>query len=526
MQQTALLSVYNKTGIVDFAKQLVDLGWKLLASEGTAKELEKAKVPVEDISKLVGGPILGHQVVTLSRKIHAGLLASSEEERQLKLLGIPRIDLVCVGLYSLQEEINNKEANARLVLEKTDIGGPALLRSAAKGKRIVISELADRQPVIEWLKKGRPEKEEFIDSLAAKAEATTAKYSLISAHYHSKGKIEGFIGHKHSEPLYGENPWQSRSVLFSLDSNDPLALRRFKLIAGEDPSFVNWTDIDRLLQTITHISAAWKINYKKDPLVAVAVKHGNACGASVGEDSIKVLKSMINGDTRAIFGGSIMTNFPFDGRAAEILLTYKSKSKRLLDSISAPRFSKQAIVFLQRRGGKCRFLANPALKRPLLDHSSRFRQVRGGFLLQPNYTFVLDLKDPQLEGIGRATKRQEADLLLAWAIGSTNNSNTITLVREGCLIGNGVGQQDRVGAAKLAITRAKDAGHKINDAVAYSDSFFPFLDGPAELVKAGVKAILASSGSVSDEKVKQFCVEQGVALYLIPDKVGRGFYGH
>lgn len=184
---------------------------------------------------------------------------------------------------------------------------------------------------------------------------------------------------------------------------------------------------------------------------------------------------------------------------------------------------------LQRKGDKCRLMSNPALTgmgRESLDVARRFRYVRGGFLAQPNYTFVPDLAGGNVERIGEATDGQVDDMLLAWAIGSTSNSNTVTLVRDGMLIGNGVGQQDRVGGCKLAVMRAVDAGHVTGDAVAYSDSFFPFIDGPGELAKAGIKAILATSGSVRDQEVKDFCREQGITIFLYPDSEGRGFFGH
>ncbi len=174
-------------------------------------------------------------------------------------------------------------------------------------------------------------------------------------------------------------------------------------------------------------------------------------------------------------------------------------------------------------------LENPALASltaKSLNSETRFRQVRGGFLRQPNYTYVLDLHDARIERTGALTPEAEKDLLLAWAVGSTSNSNTVCLVKDGQLIGNGVGQQDRVGGCELAIKRAKDARHDTAGAVAYSDSFFPFVDGPQALATAGVKTIFATSGSVRDAEVKAACADAGVSLVMIPDSVARGFYGH
>ena len=534
----ALLSVYNKEGITDFAQQLVKLGWRIVASDGTAQEIKKIGIPVTDIAELVGGsPILGHRVVTLSREIHAGLLAkdTKEDREELKKLGIPWIDMVCVDLYPLQKEINSPRSTRESVIEKTDIGGPAMIRSAAKGSRIVICDPYDREEVIEWLKAGRPKENEFITKLIAKAEVVVADYCLASARYHSQGIYDGIIGKRIRECLYGENAWQRPAGLYStkastVGSIDSLSLEEFELVAGISPSYNNLCDIDRLLQTITHISAAFAINRDSTPLIAVGCKHGNPCGVAVGKAPLVVIQKMIRGDSEAIFGGLAMVNFPIGEREAEKLLTYlmpKGK-RRLLDGIIAPSFSKEAIDMLRRKGDKCRFLKNPGLTCGFLtpDLAPRFRYVRGGFLRQPNYTFVLNLKDPQVAKIGRLTPEQEENLLLAWAIGSTSNSNTITLVKNGYLIGNGVGQQDRVGGCVLALRRARDARHKTKESFVYSDSFFPFTDGPEILSEAGVKAIFASSGSVRDSEVQDFCREKDMVLYLIPDKLGRGFFGH
>jgi len=176
--KTALISVFNKEGIVEFAKELEGMDWQIIASGGTAKVLIQAGVKVKDVAELVGGrAILGHRVVTLSREIHAGLLARDiyEDKRELEELGIPRIDLVCVDLYPLQDEIKKQDRTTDSVIEQTDIGGPTLLRSAAKGRRIVISDPSDRPLVINWLKKDEPNGEKFISYLAAKAEAVVAK---------------------------------------------------------------------------------------------------------------------------------------------------------------------------------------------------------------------------------------------------------------------------------------------------------------------------------------------------------------
>jgi phosphoribosylaminoimidazolecarboxamide formyltransferase/IMP cyclohydrolase len=553
-QKFALLSVFHKEGIVEFAQALLAMEWNILASGGTARHLAAAGIDVSDVAELVGGgPILGHRVVTLSREVHAGLLAtySPEDIAEMNGLEIPFIDLVCVDLYPLVEEINKEDSTPHSVIEKTDIGGPTMLRSAAKGQRIVICDPADRMRTIEWMNSGRPNEYIFKKALAAKAEFIISNYCLASASYHSNGKYQGLSGELIQQCKYGENAYQTPAGLYSTGADDSLALTKFLLVAGDAPSYNNWVDIDRLLQTITRVAAIFDINHhdcfdKDGPSIALGVKHGNVCGAGIGFDGqtildkeILALQGMISGDPLALFGGLVMVNFPIGIEEAKALLHYemeegedKKKKRRLLDGIIAPSFTVEAIELLQRKNGKCRLLANEALlalDRNSLDKAQRFRYVRGGFLSQPNYTFCLDtdtLKWMTNTYPKPAANDKWSDLYLAVAICQTSNSNTITLVNDGMLIGNGVGQQSRVGGAKVALLRAKDAGHDTQGATAASDSFFPFPDGVEVLVDAGIDTIFATSGSVNDQQVIDLCNEKKVSLLMGPDFICRGFFGH
>jgi phosphoribosylaminoimidazolecarboxamide formyltransferase/IMP cyclohydrolase len=328
---------------------------------------------------------------------------------------------------------------------------------------------------------------------------------------------------------YGENGWQAPARLVHEETEDPLAIGRFALLEGSTPSYNNLVELDRQLQTITHIAAAFDVAGEGVPAIAIGTKHGNACGAAVAGAPVEATRQMLTGDTRAIFGGCVMLGFAVDEEVAEALTTHASPVRRLLDTVAAASFTDAALDLLARKGGKCRVLANPALGvlgHVSLDVGTRRRQVRGGVLEQPNYTFVLDLADPNVRRHGLLSPAQERDLLLAWAVGSTSNSNTITLTRGGQLIANGVGQQDRVGGCALAVSRARDAGHDPSGAVAYSDSFFPFPDAPEVLVDAGIEAIFCTSGSVRDELVLRSMVDAGVAVVQMPDRDARGFFGH
>ncbi len=331
---------------------------------------------------------------------------------------------------------------------------------------------------------------------------------------------------------YGENGYQVPAALYSASTDDALALDKFQVVAGTDPSYNNLCDLDRLLQTATHIAAAFDMNRGKAPHLAVGVKHGNSCGAAISFDNpVEVCQRTVMGDPLAIFGGLVVVNFEVTPDVAEALISYgmPEGQRRILDGIVAPSFAEDAIGHFKRKGDKCRLLANPALGsigKDSLDTALRPRYVRGGLILQPNFTFILNLNDPDLQKNGDATEAQENDMLLAKAIGDTSNSNTVTLVKDGMLIGNGVGQQARIRGAKLAISQTGYSDHDPNGAVASSDSFFPFTDGVEVLADGGIKAIIATSGSIKDKDVAQFCQDRGIVLYHIPDKKARGFFGH
>ncbi len=534
-RRTALLSVYDKTGIVEFGRGLTALGFDIYASGGTAQKLSEAGLRVHDVAELVGGEaILGHKVVTLSREIHAGLLAdgSTEQQSELKKLGLPRIDLVCVDMYPLGQTLQDPGSTEEQVIELTDVGGPTLLHAAAKGRRIVLSRPEQRSAVLDWLQAGEPDKQIFIRQLAAIAELETTKYLLASAEYLGKGRITGLIA-EHAQPLrYGENPWQQHAEMFNTNQHDPLALSVFQRQAGDALSVTNYTDVDRLLQTITHIAAGFDRNYKNVPAMALGAKHGNVCGTAIHEKPEQAIKNMLDGDPRAIFGGSIMCNFTIDKTLAETLKTYgMTTGRRLIDIVIAPEVAADALEILRPGKSHLRILTNPALKsldEASLDTAKRFRYIRGGLIVQDNYTFIFDQSSPELNKTGTLSATQKRDMVLAWAIGSTSNSNTITIVKNGMLLGNGVGQQDRVSAAQLAVKRAREAGHKdkLQGSIAYSDSFFPFPDAPLTLAEAGVNGIFATSGSVRDDEVRAAMKKSKVAFYTLPDAVARGFFAH
>ena len=333
---------------------------------------------------------------------------------------------------------------------------------------------------------------------------------------------------------YGENAWQTPAELFVIPGSeaDPLAICNARILEG-GPGYNNIRDIgSRAIQYITHVAAVYEKNFGSVPMIAIGTKHGNACGASAqyateGYSEAGILCQMLDGQPISIFGGTVITNFPITAELANILRTHNigDGPKRPLDVVFAPAFDSEAIEILSRKGDKCKIvqlegLAN--LTENSLDTSSIISQVRGGFVFQPNYTFVPYFRNAEKNR--QAKLQYEKDAALSWAIGSVSNSNTISLVKSGMLLANAVSQQDRVGAVQLAFMLAARAKHNVIDCVAYSDSYFPFDDGPKLLVERGVKMILATTGSIRDNEVKEVC--KNIIFYTYPDAIARGFAWH
>jgi phosphoribosylaminoimidazolecarboxamide formyltransferase / IMP cyclohydrolase len=533
-QKWALISVSEKKGIVEFAEQLVKHGYKIMSTGGTAGVLREAGIEVKDVSDIVGEPIMGDKVKTLSREIAAGLLARRDRDDELKEMRdkkIRIIDLVCVDMYPLENAIEQDGTNLEFILKNTDVGGPTMLHEGAKGKKITISTVEQRQEVLNWLDNGKLNEEEFINKLNGRAEYEVGRYIGVSAKSRSGGGCEFVPLLRNRELLYGINPSMKANVCrVDIDrKDDSLAFYNFNLVAGTETSTNNLDDWNKALGVLTHLAAGMDVNFgDHKQAMMVGVKHGSACGVAIDSDPRVVAQKMIEGDPLSIFGGIVISNFEINEEIAEILLSHEVESgRRILDNIYAPKFTKEAIAMLERKKDKCRFLENMALKnldRNSLDKQPMMTSIRGGMIIQDNFTYILDFNHPELQVHGgELTEKIKKEIILAWAIGCMSSSNTITIVKDNYLLGNGVGQQDRVGGAALAIARATRSGHDLKGSTAYSDSFFPFPDGIKTLIDAGVKVVFSSSGSVGDPRVIETAKEAGILLVMLPDKVCRGF---
>jgi len=595
--RVAFFSLFSKEdkahGLIG-ARRLAARGVKILSAGGTCTFFNEGGVPTIDLKAMTGtGAGFGHKMLTKGRELGQAMLSDMFNPAELTELAAANgffVDMAFYTFYDIKAAIiraasaPNKYAAAAIVAAATDMGGPGGTRDSAKGLRAVACRLQEMDLIVDAFEKFGEISVDMRQELRARAEFEVLKYVGLSVSFQGNGKYHLIAGEQFGGTCKAENGPQSPATLYTNCSEDPLAFDKFSVIEGIAPSFNNWCDIgDRLVQTMTHIAAGWKANYGHVPCIAVGSKHGNPCGTAVAVNDIKMgtARDMVKGDGRALFGGVVVLNVEVDGLLAEMMAQSMPDGKARFDCVIAPNFTDEAIKVLARAKGKCRLMVNPALlgeSSALMDTAQRFVYLRGGYMTQGNYTFILNFKDPEMKVYGMPNGVRspdiERDLLIAWAIGCTSNSNTVTIVRDQMLIGNGTGRQDRVGAAELAVKIAIDAGHgtvvnefetatdavrrmvaldrrakrKLNYALiaetavrsaawalrknrligsrAYSDSFFPFPDAVEVLIEAGVDAIFSTTGSQNDKIIQDLCQAKGVVLYQLPDSKARGFAFH
>ncbi len=349
-------------------------------------------------------------------------------------------------------------------------------------------------------------------------------------------------GEKIADCQYGTNPWQQGAAHYSLPTDDPLAIHKFQLVEGNVLSYNNLQDFNAALNYIAQAAAIFDLNQKHLPAwengdvphLGFGIKHKNACGGAAGNNTAEVIQKTLMGDPLAIFSGILIFNFPITKQEAETLLFYQTgtntstqkPNRRVIDFIAAPEFSDEAIALLKRKKGKCRLLANPTLaqlSRQTLDPALLFESIRGGYTTQPNYDLIFDIDDPDMKKYGEFNQLQLINLLLAIAACRASISNTITLVNDCKIIGNGTGGKARVQVGQLAIKLANDAGQNIKGAIAVSDSFFPDSDGALALVDAGIAGIFTVFGSIKDKVVKKALLDNNVILWWVHVSKGRTF---
>jgi phosphoribosylaminoimidazolecarboxamide formyltransferase/IMP cyclohydrolase len=493
----AILSVYDKSGLVDFAGGLSELGWSLIASGGTARSLRQAGLTVSEVADYTGSPeILGGRVKTLHPAIHGGLLARpvAEDREQLRQLGWDLIDLVVVNLYPFEETIARPEATLEEAIENIDIGGVAMMRAAAKNfaRVSLVCDPADYPSVLAELRAGgvSPERRR---ALAVKGFRQTMRYDAAIYAYLAGSEAD----ETHAAPLqlelylvsslrYGENPHQLATLYTYQPDTGPLG---GSLLQGKALSYNNLLDLD----------AAWRAAIAFERPTVCIVKHLSPCGLASGDSLAAAYPLALESDPISAFGGVIASNRPFDDETAHSL------GDLFVECIAAPGFEPAARQTLGRRKN-LRLVDMPTLK---LEPRFELRSVNGGVLRQS-----VDLGDPPGTEWRVVSQRQpeEAEmhaLRFAWKACQHVKSNAIVFVQDEATVGIGGGQPNRVDCVRIAAQRA---GGRARGAVMASDAFFPFPDSVEEAANAGITAIVSPGGSVRDAEAIAAADAHGMAM--------------
>ncbi len=481
----ALLSVYDKTGLVDFARRLVSLGYEIVSSGGTASELESGGISVTRVSAVTGAPeILGGRVKTLHPLIHGGILARGpQDDAELEANEIGRFDLVVCNLYPFRETLADPDAGEDEIIEKIDIGGPAMVRAAAKNHRYVgvVTSPAQYEYVAEALELGGLD-DGLRRRLAAEAFFHTASYDAA---------ISGWLGDDLVLPLrkvadlrYGENPHQ-RAALYREEGVSSW-WSSAEQVQGKEMSFNNYADTE----------AAWDLVRDLGEGAVAVIKHNNAAGAAMGSPIVDTFEAAWAGDPLAAFGGIVAINGQLDEATAVRV------SDRFVEVVIARSATPEALTA---------FAGKPSVRlliAPLPQKDGRdYRRLEGGLLSQEADDVAIGGWDVVSE---RAPSEGErADLEFAWMIAAHTKSNAIVLARDRRAVGVGAGDQSRVGAAQRAVAKAGERSH---GSVAASDAFFPFRDGLDALADAGVTAVVEPGGSRNDSELIDAADERGLAL--------------
>ncbi|RKD21086.1 bifunctional phosphoribosylaminoimidazolecarboxamide formyltransferase/IMP cyclohydrolase [Ammoniphilus oxalaticus] len=497
----ALISVSDKTGVVEFAKGLVELGIEVISTGGTAQLLEEADVPVTGISEVTDFPeILDGRVKTLHPNIHGGLLAvrdRPEHQRQLEEHQIQPIDFVVVNLYPFKETISKADVTYEDAIENIDIGGPTMLRAAAKNHAFVtvVVDADDYAGVLEELKVGEV-RFETRRRLAAKVFQHTAAYDSLIAQYLTEQAGDVWPAQytvtfeKTQDLRYGENPHQQAAFY-----RQPLArqgsLAAAKQLHGKELSYNNINDANAALQMAQEFL---------EPTV-IAVKHTNPCGIGIGKTILDAFQKAYEADPISIFGGIVAANRTIDRETA------LQMKEIFLEIIMAPDFDEDALEILQAKKN-LRLLKlgqSAAIDQP----PHRLLSVQGGLLVQEEDVKQLSEADLQVATDRQPTPEEMKQLLFAWKVVKHVKSNAIVLARDDQTVGIGAGQMNRVGAAKIAI---EQAGQKAKGSVLASDAFLPMSDTVQEAVKAGVSAIIQPGGSIRDQESIEEANKHGIAM--------------
>ena len=497
----ALVSVSDKSGLVEFVKGLESFGWQIIATGGTQRLLEQEGVKTIGISDVTGFPeICDGRVKTLHPKVHGGLLARRDEESHLQALrenGIEFIDLVCVNLYPFRQTIANPDVTMEDAIENIDIGGPSMLRSAAKNYRdvTVVCDPADYKVVLDEIAQGGNTTVETRLALSAKAYTHTAQYdSCIATFMREKAGLSEklFLEFDVKQSLrYGENPHQS-AKFYSDNQTTAFSLAYAEQLGGKELSYNNIQDANAALNIVREF----------DEPFCVALKHMNPCGAAIGATIEEAWTAAYEADKVSIYGGIVAVNRPL---TAEVALGMKPI---FLEIVMAPEFTAEALEILGAKKN-LRLLKVDMTKseKPLNQYIS----VNGGLLVQQLDTVTKAVTEDMCVTEAKPTEAQLVDLNFGWRVVKHVKSNAIAVVKDGHTLGVGAGQMNRVGSAEIALKQAQAAGFT-EGLVLASDGFLPFDDTVAFAAQYGVTAIVQPGGSIRDEDSIKKANELGITM--------------
>jgi phosphoribosylaminoimidazolecarboxamide formyltransferase/IMP cyclohydrolase len=501
----ALLSVSDKRGLVDFARGLGDLGIGIVSTGGTARELAGEGVETRAVEDLTGFPeILDGRVKTLNPRIHAGLLAIRSEEAHVDTLNqheIETIDLVCVNLYPFERVSSRRDVDDREVVENIDVGGPALIRAAAKNFPFtaVVTSPESYDAVLEELREnsgklsGRTR-----ESLASEAFSYTARYDIAISRWFGE-REEDFPNHytrcfeKVLDLPYGENPHQRAAYYAEIGARTHLTSMVSKL-HGKELSLNNLLDLDAGRRLIEDFEL---------PAAAI-IKHNNPCGVALGSGAEDAFAKALAGDEQSAFGGVMCFNRRVDCGLAERL------AAMFVELVFAPGYDEEALEILEHKPN-VRLLDNQERRRTAVTEHD-VKRVRGGLLVQDRDTGLEERDQMQVVSERKPTEEEWGELLFAIRVCKHVRSNAIVLARDLGTVGIGAGQMSRVDSVRLAVDKARVGGHDLAGAVLASDAFFPFADGPELAIDAGVRAIIQPGGSQRDPEVIDACNRSDVAM--------------
>ncbi len=519
----ALLSVYDKTGIVDLAHNLVDSGVELISTGGTARIIREAGLPVIDVSELTGFPeMMEGRVKTLHPMVHGGLLARLDDELHLEAMrqhNIRSIDLVVINLYPFEKTLNTPGATDAEIIEQIDIGGPAMVRASAKNYKftaVVTNPERYRSIVEEMRSSDLSLSEDTCLRLAAEAFDHTARYDAVVARYFgdrigngrsaeksaaasgTSGEAAGteeFGGYLRVEfpraqaLRYGENPHQKAALYGDFSSI-------FRQLHGKELSYNNIVDIDAAARLAAEFD---------EPTVAI-IKHTNPCGVGSGQTLAQAWHKAFATDTKSPFGGIVAVNRPLDLEAAEII------NEIFTEVVIAPEFPEETLALLQKK--RDRRLIQVDYRTLVASLKMELKSVAGGILAQTSDSMMVDSDAIRTVTRREPTEEERRAMMFAWRVAKHVKSNAIVYATADRTLGIGAGQMSRVDSAMIAARKAQIAGLDLRGCAVASDAFFPFADGLMEAVEAGATAVIQPGGSIRDQEVIEAADSNNIAMVL------------